>query len=326
MTFSTQQDESQSLLTGENIRKMLSLSKAVEDHIKGLSGSSAIIELIPAEQLKAYRMGLIDGLLMADKLVKEDPKPLTQNNIQEVSQISQSDDIAVLKLNSGLHRSLKAKGINTVYDLIEQSETDLFITGGNLYRLKQCLKTHGLTLKASQLAEALAVQEELQDLHSAFTAIKGYFLVADNLKLDEAVLAIKNIYGLACTETNGLIQTLQKENEEKRKNILAIREAADIQVTVGDGLIATCIRDKMGEIATLNAALKHANVEFTKVWAHREKGGRYRNLGEVIQEGTFADKSENKEYVAYQCLESGKIYLREGEDFDNTMWIIENLE
>ncbi len=62
MTFSTQQDESQSLLTGENIRKMLSLSKAVDDHIKGLSGSSAIIELIPAEQLKAYRMGRANAL------------------------------------------------------------------------------------------------------------------------------------------------------------------------------------------------------------------------------------------------------------------------
>lgn len=175
--------------------------------------------------------------------------------------------------------------------------------------------------------ELLTVRaKQIEELHAAFGDIKDYLGVSHSISLWDSVQAIKNICAANFADTNSLIQTLKKENEEKRKNILAIREAADIQVTVGDGLIATCIRDKMGEIATLNAALKHANVEFTKVWAHREKGGRYRNLGEVIQAGTFADKSENKEYVAYQCLESGKIYLSEGEDFDNTMWIIENLE
>lgn len=113
---------------------------------------------IEIERLKAQLEQI--RAVNVDNTPADDPEPIAPNNTQELSQISQSDDIAVLKLNSGLHRSLKAKGINTVHDLIEQSETDLFITGGNLYRLKQCLKTHGFTLKEPQSTKDPAVQED----------------------------------------------------------------------------------------------------------------------------------------------------------------------
>lgn len=201
--------------------------------------------------------------------------------------------------------------------------------------VSQVDRMSGAKASLKDLRQIVGVPGTLSELDS-LQAIKAIF-EDTKAELEARIISYNTVIGQR-DDARSSLDKCRNDRANWQAIIQCIRLAIGAHESMNDAAVVEMVKENfetietltetnqrlVGRVDTLQAALHHAQAHMSKVWAHKEKGGRYRNIGDAIQAGVFADR-DDQDYQAYQCIETGNVYIRLADDFMDKMHIIEDL-